>query len=216
MKIPRWFWTGLIGGFLGLAIWVAIGYLTEHEVGYIAWGVGFIVGAAVRMGVDTSNEPDGRLLGVFAAATAIGSILLAKYILFTMITSGFDSAEFGAQFVDHASDEGRIVSIADEVVEEMTQKGQTLKWAPGMNVETAEKEADYPIEVWKEAKARWDAVSPEEKQRTKDEEVAAFKKIFAQFRPSFKDYFSPYDLLWFGLATMTAFRIGNGNHGDES
>ena len=39
---------GIFGGMVGVFIWVEVGYFTHYEVGWIAWGVGFLVGFGVR------------------------------------------------------------------------------------------------------------------------------------------------------------------------
>ncbi len=41
----------LAGGLVGAAAWAGVVHLTEHEIGWIAWGVGTLVGVAVALGV---------------------------------------------------------------------------------------------------------------------------------------------------------------------
>lgn len=54
---------GIIAGLIGAAIWTAIGYFLEAEVGYVAWGIGFHVGIGVAIGAD---EERGAGTGVLA------------------------------------------------------------------------------------------------------------------------------------------------------
>ena len=41
---------GLIGGAIGAAVWAGVVAVTQYEIGWIAWGVGGLVGYAVAAG----------------------------------------------------------------------------------------------------------------------------------------------------------------------
>ncbi len=41
---------GLFGGFVGAAVWTAVTYYSRWELGWIAWGIGALVGLGVHMG----------------------------------------------------------------------------------------------------------------------------------------------------------------------
>ena len=66
---------GLIGGFVGAAIWAAIIALTEYEIGWIAWAVGALVGIGVRIG---SSGEEGPWLGILSVLIAFASIYAGK------------------------------------------------------------------------------------------------------------------------------------------
>lgn len=67
---------GLIGGVLGTAVWAAIAYFAHAEVGWIAWGIGFVVGFGVRF---MSAEEQGFMPGMIAVVIAVVSVLAGKY-----------------------------------------------------------------------------------------------------------------------------------------
>ncbi|MBI1323033.1 hypothetical protein GC170_07580 [bacterium] len=221
MRVPRWFWTGIAGGLVGMAIWLAIGYFTMTEVGYVAWGVGFIVGAGVRYGAFSEDTDESFLQGAFAALTALVSIIAAKLLLFSIILAGLQPPEMPELINKITSDDAMIVPIADSVVGEMSEQGKKLKWPKGSNLETAEKEADYPPGVWKEAKNRWDSLGEPLREAAREERRQAHRQMVNSLMPSFSEafspemIFSPHDLLWFGLAAVTAFRIGVGTYGRD-
>lgn len=149
MQSLKWFVAGAIGGAIGAAIWVAVGYLTSYEVGWIAWGIGVLVGIAVRKSA-----------------------------------------------------------------------GKEIAWpAEANNIEALLKD-QYPKEIWAEAEKRWASLSSQEQ----EEKTVIYKTDFARTMEQaesevsaevFKESFGPLDLLWFGLAAFTAFKIGSGLAKDE-
>ena len=65
----------LAGGVAGALVWAAVSYFLKVEVGYIAWGIGLLVGFAssVLGGRGTNN-------GILCAVIAIGSIVAGKFM----------------------------------------------------------------------------------------------------------------------------------------
>ena len=68
---------GIVAGVAGALVWGGITYATKMEVGWIAWGVGFCVGVAVRY---LAGGAEHAGLGVMAAGIAIGSVVLGKFL----------------------------------------------------------------------------------------------------------------------------------------
>ena len=111
-----------------------------------------------------------------------------------------------------ATDEDIIVSLADDIVAEKEAAGQQLNWPAGMDVDSAEEEADYLPDIWQEAEQKWNEMSEVEKEQSRTEfrdRMEEFAEIFKkEFRAqAFKASFSGWDILWFLLACGTAFRI---------
>jgi hypothetical protein len=79
LALIRWLIGGLIGGAIGGFVWALISYLTNYEVGWIAWGVGFLVGLGVRFADHLGDGEEGLLQGVTAAVMAIGAIGVGTY-----------------------------------------------------------------------------------------------------------------------------------------
>lgn len=211
--LVRWIVSALIGAIMGAAIWAGITYFTNYEIGWIAWGIGLLVGIAVRMGAE--NEA-GFGPGAVAAIFAVASILAGKYAAIHLLVNSKLSEAPGVTFTEN----DELVKLADEVATEWQDAKKKLRWPPGQSVETAQAEPDYPKDVWAEAKKRWDAIPAEEQQKR----IHASEVQFAEIKgmivdgvvdQGFKSSFSPADLLFFGLAVFTAFKVGSGLNTDS-
>lgn len=73
-------------GLLGLAaalvaggLWALVVVLTDHEIGYLAVGVGALAGFAVKVG---SRSGEGKRLQQLAVACSVVGLLAAKYFIF--------------------------------------------------------------------------------------------------------------------------------------
>lgn len=215
----RWFIGGMVGGAAGIAVWVAVGYFAQYEIGWIAWGIGFVVGAGVRYGAYLGDEEESETQGMVAGALAVGSIVLAKYILFCMLVGNVDTAGI-QEAVDSIrfDEEAMVASAADEIAGEMIDGGQSIEWPAGMNYEDASRQADYPAEIWQQAQERWNAlpeVKKQEQKRQRLELASALSEMAKASNIGFTDFFSPWDALWFGLAAITAYKLGVGTYGAE-
>ena len=68
---------GAVGGLIGAAIWAAIVYFTEHEIGWVAWGIGGLVGVGVKV---ASGGESSTLSGIIAVPVALASVGLGKFL----------------------------------------------------------------------------------------------------------------------------------------
>jgi hypothetical protein len=86
---------GLIGGAVaaltGAGIWAAIAYLTGYEIGWIAIGVGAIVGVAVRV-MGKGNTP---VFGVLAALLALAGCVLGRLMAIWLVIANELDAPLG-------------------------------------------------------------------------------------------------------------------------
>lgn len=214
MNFFKWLLAGIIGATIGGAIWVAVGYFAEAEVGYIAWGIGFLAGLGVRLAADDSDV--GAMSGIAAVLAASGIIVAAKYMVVSLLV-GNAMAEMDVDSTLTPMD--MIVGIADEVVAEWEAEGKPVNWKTGMTIDEATSQADYPPDVWAEASKRWDEV-PAAEQQAKIEQATEARRQFAEMisgsiqDEAFEASFNGFDLLWFGLAAWTAFRIAGGGNDD--
>jgi len=215
MSFFKWLIAGVVGATIGGAVWVAIGYLANSEVGYIAWGIGFLAGLGVRMVVD--DDQVGTLSGVTAILASLGVILVSKYLVVSLLVNNL-MAEIDLNAMPSQVD--MIVDIADDVVDEWEDEGKQINWPAGMTMEDATSQVDYPPDVWAEATKRWNAI-PADQQQENIEQNAAVRRQMAELLAgnvkdeAFKDSFNGFDLLWFGLAAFTAFRIAGGGSDDD-
>ncbi len=199
---------GVVAGVIGAGIWAGIVYATNREVGIVAWGVGGLVGLGVRLLVD---EAHGFKYGLLAAAIAFMSLIGGKFVAVHLIVSDIKIANE----ILHMSEQDMIMSKADDIVKERQAKKQRVNFAPGMTVEKASKQMDYPQDVWKEAKKRWTDIPEADRQKLTADVSKERERLISDLKTEvrnkgFAESFGPYDLLWFGLAMFTAFRLGSG------
>jgi hypothetical protein len=118
----------------------------------------------------------------------------------------------------HVDEEAMIASMADEVAKEYAAKGKTINWPAGKSYDEASRKADYPPEIWSEGVRKWlEFPEPVRQQKLVErlQMVAKLDELVRNPTPGFGALFSGWDFLWFGLAAMTAFKVGEGSHGDD-
>ena len=74
---------GLIAGIVGAAAWVGIGVGANAEAGFVAWGIGGLVGFAVAFGVPLHEE--GVASGVVAVMISVLAIIAGKYLVVSIL-----------------------------------------------------------------------------------------------------------------------------------
>jgi hypothetical protein len=79
---------GLVAAIVGGIVWALIVKASDYEVGFVAWGIGFLVGTAV---VFATRGAKGRSLQLVAVALALVGILIGKYLSFALVVQ--DEAE---------------------------------------------------------------------------------------------------------------------------
>ena len=68
---------GLVAAVVGGVVWGLIVKWSEYEIGIVAWGIGFLVGAAI---VAATRGRKGPALQAVAVVCALAGILLGKYL----------------------------------------------------------------------------------------------------------------------------------------
>lgn len=213
MDYFKWLIAGLIGAAVGGVVWVVVGHFGNLQVGYIAWGVGLLAGLGVRK---VSLGATGPGPGAAALIAAVFVIALSKYVVISLRVDQ-QLEQFLVQNAQRPSEEDQIATVADEIVEEFEQQNQPIVWPAGDGNDEIVTAADYPAEIWQTAKDRWQKMSDEEKRRRAEERARVMAQMIQAMAPKFKEQaflgsFGGYDLLWFGLAAMTAYRVGHGGH----
>jgi hypothetical protein len=206
--IGRFIVGGLIGGFIGALIWAAIGY-AGFEIGWVAIGIGLLVGGGVRA---ASDGADGVVPGVVAVVIAIASIVVGKYATAYVLTEKFASE---TTFEFKAGPETMVAVMADELQEEYTKANRPVPPAPALGNPDAPLPQHYAPEIWTEAQRRWTALPPDQQTARTVKYEADMKELVGGLRGAvrgmaFRESFSPYDALWFILAALAAFRLGSG------
>lgn len=94
----------MIGGGLaaiaGGVIWGWIVSATGYEIGYMAWGLGFICGLAVIL---FSGGEKGHPLPFIAASSSIVGIAIGKYLTFFHLAQEYLTNESGAEVASRLS-----------------------------------------------------------------------------------------------------------------
>ncbi len=139
---------GALGGLLGAVLWAAISQWTGYEVGWIAWGLGGLVGLGVHFGGKRSG-------GVAAGGTAV-----------ILAVAGILAGKWGAVWATYHGDELIISEIADVIVAEQTEAGYRVRMPPEDQADSL-KEC-YPSEIWSEAARRWEALTPSEQDELRE------------------------------------------------
>lgn len=208
---------GLIGGAVGAFIWAAVVYFTEYEIGWIAWGVGGLVGYGVAAG-NRGAARSSTAAGVLAVAISAVAILAGKYAgvqlvmpsddeILAMATAGFEEEDYVISYV------------ADDVAAEYEAAGLPVSWPSGVDPTNASASPDYPADVWAEAEARWAELTDEQRNVFRDQLEAEVRENIAGNLPQirsamagggFVGSFSPMDVIFFGLAMVTAFGVASG------
>jgi hypothetical protein len=88
------FLMGLIGGGIAMlaaaAVWGAVTYFAEYQISWMAIGVGFLVGIAVR----TLGKGRTPLFGFSGAALALLGCMLGNYIFYAGVIARQESVSF--------------------------------------------------------------------------------------------------------------------------
>ena len=107
---------GLVTAIATGIVWGLIVKTTEYEIGFAAWGVGFVVGTAVVLASGRKGVP----IQVVAVVSALLGILLGKYLAFAWVLQDIASEEgvslpiFSADTVDiFLSELGVVFSLWD-------------------------------------------------------------------------------------------------------
>ena len=91
-----------------------------------------------------------------------------------------------------------------------------VAWPPGVSAETARTQKDYPPQLWQQAVMRWNQLGKAKQEEEKlQRTLLAMKLRELSAKPDIGEVFSPWDLLWFGLAIVTAYKIGVGTYGSD-
>jgi hypothetical protein len=204
---------GLGAGLLAALLWAGFSYAADRELGWIAWGVGLIVGLGVRWSV---ADADGWVPGIIAAVLAVPALLGGKYLAVRFIVER-ELAQLTVP--EELEAELAKVELGKEVVAEYEAKKKPLNWPKKTRLVTSairgpQSGDEFPLEVWSETCTRWGRLPPaEQEQRRSVAKKHALDNINAAgtraVDRAFAASFSPYDLLWFLLAIATAFRIGS-------
>lgn len=182
-------------GLLGGIAWAAIVALTDYELGYVAWGIGALIGYAMaRSTPQRSTE-----LALIAAVIAITSLLVGKVLIQHFVT--------GPAFRQTLRDSPEAVGAAAA-----WGLREEHAFPPPLQarLDSLSETDTLPDALWEEmvAAGHEHARTLPDTERTQLAEYYA-ATIGASVGPwqQLRWGFSLWDLLWFGLAISTAWRL---------
>jgi hypothetical protein len=203
MNLAKGATAGLIAAILGALAWAAIVYAARLEIGYLAWGIGGLVGFAVAWG----TRGGGAAAAVLAVLLTVVSIAGGKYLAAQWIVNK-DIDQLIQDQPTEWSEEYTISFMADEVLEARALAGQP---AVGDDF-SGEAESDYPADVWAEARKRWDAMDQAGRdgyaQGRRDEFDSNLSEIRREAAmAAFTADLGVIDIVFFVLGVATAWQI---------
>jgi phosphate/sulfate permease len=196
---------GLIAAVIGAGVWAAIAYFTGYEIGWIAWGIGALVGfvAAKAAGDDAGDG-----LGIVAAVIAVLAILGGKYAVGHAQATKYFAEHPPVKFTDSL-----MISLeARTIAEKMEAAGTPVDWPAGHDASTASEKEHFPPSVWDAASKTW-SETPESRRADMKKALEADQAQNRSAAPwkLFKASFSLWDILFIGLALVSAFQLGSGS-----
>lgn len=194
-RVPLAIAAGLVAALAAGAIWAAIVRVTNFEVGYVAWGVGVVIGVAMSR----VTAQRGKTLAAMAAGMAVLGLLAGKAFIFGMSAGPIAEDILG----DTASLEGAMAWQMYEAreLDPATLDSVDARFAARDTISDA---------LWgqmlDQSAARLQAMDGEQKAgvarvaaRNTLQRMGLMNGVMAQF--------SAFDLLWMFLAVGTAYRI---------
>lgn len=182
---------GVAGGVIGVVLWAAVTYFTGYEIGWVAWFVGVLTGAGVSAAIERRG---GALTGLLACVIAVGAVGVGK-VAMARLSASDAIASIGENF----SEEDAVFHMAMNDPE-----GE-----PG-------EDGEYDPAALDRAGARWEAMSETERDAYR---LQAANEVREEMEANtgavtivaLIGSLSPFDLLWIGLAGVSAFKLASTN-----
>jgi hypothetical protein len=185
---------GLVAALVAGVIWAVLVSVTNREIGYVAWGVGLLVGFA--MSKVTAQRS--RQLAAAAGAFAVVGLIAGKAIIF-VTSSGSIAEEL------EADPQALTASLAWQMYDDRTLDQQTLAAVDAVSAGDSLSDAIW-LAMNEQAKARLASMTPAQKHEIA---VASSQTVIHNMGMvgGIRAQLSGFDLLWLFLAVVTAFRM---------
>lgn len=204
MNMLKWIIGGAFGGVIGAIIWALVVHSTGWEIGWIAIGVGALVGLGVRA---AAKEDADVASGVTAIVVACAAIVGGKYLTVHLAVEKHVSSPV-------YTDEYLTSCLADEIVAEREDAGEEVRWPEGADLENPIAEKDFPPQIWAMAHTRWEGMDAQGRAAYR----AFCESNFEEFKGGLRAYlfkrsFGVFGLIWMVIAGAAAFKLGGGFSG---
>lgn len=204
---------GILGaataGFIGMMAWFYLIKWTGYEIGYAAWGVGFLTGVGARVVGCKGSTP----LGVFAGFCALLAIIGGQYLAVKAETDkffveaarqGYDSRMAYAQKALAAQSDTEIKTLLTDARLDDGENAGDIKIS------------DEEIKTFKEVElpALKDFVNGKPTREEFQKSILDIKDSFSYNFGLLKESMGLFTLLWLFLGVGSAFKIASGVSGD--
>lgn len=189
-----------VGVLMGAIAWCVIALMTGYQLGFVAWGIGLLAGGGMLAGMRGHANMFG---GLVAAGVSVLGILMGKAMI-ALALAGAVSADRGLD--DEEAREWLALLMATVAITQANEDDSM----PAVDFEEAHDEAYERVadmgddEVRNEIR-RLHEMHPEAVQGMQTLVAAGFMV----------GTFGCMDVLFFGLAILTAFKIGAGGFGGD-
>jgi len=120
--------SGLIAAIVAGFAWYAFTTITNYQVGYVAIGVGFIIGYAVRLG---SGKKKGFALQMWSAGIALVTLYISQYFVVHHYARKY-LLEHKAEFPGYNGEFFLLSPFNPDVLREMFSPIGLIIWAVGI------------------------------------------------------------------------------------
>ncbi len=197
---------GILVGLPAAFLWALVAYVTHYEIGWVAWGVGALVGVAVAK---SAHEPSVSL-GTAAAALAVASLILGKVLILEFALPPILRSEFLKD---------REATAAMFLVEMVTHESFSPELQAALQSVREHQVAASPDDrevlqgrMQAEAMARTAAATPAERERVVRVNSEGILNSMGFFGALAK-LFGLWDVVWIALAVSSAWKIAQGASG---
>ncbi len=186
---------GAISAIVGGVAWAAIVALAHVELGWLAWGIGFLVGLAMARMTTARGPGPGALAAVLAAA----GLLIGKGLIVAFVTQPSLARDIQADETWMAEAAAYELQTSRQLPADVHERLDALAY-----------EDTIPDSLWQDILAAGaayaDSVGPAERQRIASQ-YAALLLSNADPLAVFLGQMTVWDFLWFALAIITAWKI---------
>jgi len=182
---------GVAGGAVGVILWTSITFFTGYEIGWVAWFVGVLTGAGTGAAIEKRG---GILTGLLACIIAVGAVGAGKVTMARLAASDA-IANIGENFTD---EDAVFYTARNDPEAERGENGE------------------YDSAALDRAGARWEQMSETERDAYR---LQAANEVRQEMEANTEAVtiialigsLSPYDLVWIGLAGVSAFKLASRN-----
>jgi hypothetical protein len=192
----------IVGGVLGMFLWYFLIKVTGYEIGWVAWGVGVIVGFAARL----PSKQGSQALGLICGGCALIAILGGQYFALLAIMD--------KEITKMAAKDYREEMQVAQTAVNAKSPDEIRQFLASQNEKSPDQVSAADVKEFTETELP-DYRAFVNGKPSREEYIANMKKVMATLIPKsvlFKESFGMLTLLWIFLGVGTAWKIGSGQN----